>query len=85
MVCGPASATWGANAMTGAVNNTRGEPSTRTRSFPGDETDTGIRRSTPVTLYDSSELARTGTRKFHTTWADVNGTKQRHKEIDQCQ
>ena len=52
---------------------------------PGDETDTGIRRSTLVTLYDSSELARTGTREFHTTWADVNGTKQRHKEIDQCQ
>ena len=28
-----------------------------------------------MTLYDSSELARTGMRKFHTAWAEVNGTK----------
>jgi len=28
-----------------------------------------------VTLYDSTELARTGTRKFHTAWAELNATK----------
>ena len=28
-----------------------------------------------MTLYDSSELARTGTRKFHTAWAELNGKK----------
>lgn len=28
-----------------------------------------------MTLYGSSELTRTGTRKFHTAWAEVNGTK----------
>ena len=28
-----------------------------------------------MTLYDSTELARTGTRKFHTAWAELGGAK----------
>ena len=28
-----------------------------------------------MTLYDTTELARTGTRKFHACWAEVGGTK----------